>query len=931
MKRVQFRFLFTLVAAIGILLPLTVTADSHGDSETKATKVATVEGITEYRLDNGLRFLLFPDRSKETITVNITYMVGSRHEAYGETGMAHLLEHLVFKGTPNHPDIASELTERGSAPNGSTGFDRTNYFETLKATDDNLEWALDLEADRMVNSYVSAEDLETERTVVRNEWERGENSPPYVLRKRLRSTAFTWHNYGNSVIGSRSDIENVPIQRLKDFYRKYYQPDNAILVVAGKFEVDRAIELVEQKFGVIPAPDRSGDNLIYDTYTREPAQDGERSVTLQRIGEVQLAYAGWHVPAAAHPTSAAFDVLASVLGDYVSGRLHKRVVKNGWAARSWAFTDQGGRDPGLFISAVEVRKHGDLELATRAMLDIVAGIATDEPPTEEEVNRVKTKALSNFELAFNDPQSIALSISNWAAQGDWRLMFLWRDNMEALEVEDVAQVAKDHLLDSNRTIATFLPTEETPPRVEVPEAPDIMELVSAYEGREAIAEGEDFDPSPMNIENRTEYLTLSSGVRVALLAKENRGDEVRFSVALPHGAEEGLMGLSETASLAGSMLMRGTANRDREQIQDRLAELKAQGSVGGGATGLTGNFRTVRESLPDVLELMKELLREPSFDAGEFDVLLQSRITDIEESMSEPRYLASIHLRQHTNPYPKGHPWYPATAEERLETLRSTSLDDVKEFAANFHGTTEMSRVAVVGDFDRDVVVPLLEDVFSGWESPASYHRVENKYFGMEGLELDVEAPDKENAVMYAFLQMPIGTEHEDYPALEAGNYLLGGGFLSSRLATRIRQNEGWSYGVGSGINSSEPDELSSFFGQAIFAPQNADNVKMAFLEEIQKVLDDGYSEDEVAGGVKGMLDGRQRRRASDSTIARMLLSNMYLGRTMDWVVDYESRLAAVTPESILEAMREHLTIDNISIVRAGDFAGVKADADDGE
>ena len=206
-----------------------------GTQPGEPTEVASVEGITEYRLDNGLRVLLFPDRSKQQITVNITYLVGSRHEGYGETGMAHLLEHLVFKGTPKHPDIAAELTERGAFPNGTTWFDRTNYFETFPATDDNLEWALDLEADRMINSFIAAEDLESEMTVVRNEWERSENNPTRVLQQRVMSAAYDWHNYGNATIGARADIEQVPIDRLQAFYRKYYQPDNAVLVVAGAF------------------------------------------------------------------------------------------------------------------------------------------------------------------------------------------------------------------------------------------------------------------------------------------------------------------------------------------------------------------------------------------------------------------------------------------------------------------------------------------------------------------------------------------------------------------------------------------------------------------------------------------------------------------------------------------------------------------------
>ena len=242
----------------------------------KPEKVTSVEGITEYRLANGLRVLLFPDPTKPTITVNITYQVGSGHESYGETGMAHLLEHLVFKGTPNHPNIPQELTAHGARPNGSTWFDRTNYFETFGATDVNLEWALDLEADRMINSYIAKKDLDSEMTVVRNELERGENDPASILEERVLSTAFLWHNYGKSTIGATSDLENVPIDRLQGFYRTFYQPDNAVLLVAGKFDEAKTLELVNRIFGKIPKPTRA----LPTFYTLDPTQDGERSVTL---------------------------------------------------------------------------------------------------------------------------------------------------------------------------------------------------------------------------------------------------------------------------------------------------------------------------------------------------------------------------------------------------------------------------------------------------------------------------------------------------------------------------------------------------------------------------------------------------------------------------------------------------------------------------
>src|SRR5258705_11810655 len=218
--------------------------------------VTSVEGINEYRLANGLRVLMFPDQSKQTMTVNITYLVGSATENYGETGMAHLLEHLVFKGTPKHTNIPQELTSHGTRPNGTTWSDRTNYFETFAATDENLNWALDLESDRMVNSFIAKKDLDSEMTVVRNEFELGENSPFNVLLERSMAASYIWHNYGKTTIGARSDIENVPIERLQAFYRNYYQPDNVVLLVAGKFDEQKKLGLVDKYFSPIPRPTR---------------------------------------------------------------------------------------------------------------------------------------------------------------------------------------------------------------------------------------------------------------------------------------------------------------------------------------------------------------------------------------------------------------------------------------------------------------------------------------------------------------------------------------------------------------------------------------------------------------------------------------------------------------------------------------------------
>ncbi|MEO2035874.1 MAG: pitrilysin family protein, partial [Planctomycetaceae bacterium] len=208
--------------------------------------VRSIEGITEYQLENGLQILLLPDVSRPTVTVNLTVLVGSRNEGYGEAGMAHLLEHMLFRGTPTHDDIPRLLKERGAEFNGTTWLDRTNYYETMPASEKNLEFALALEADRMINSSILKEDLDAEMTVVRNEFERGENSPFRVLMQRMMGAAFEWHNYGKSTIGNRADIERVPVENLREFYRRFYQPDNAVLVIAGQFDAEQALKLTTQ-------------------------------------------------------------------------------------------------------------------------------------------------------------------------------------------------------------------------------------------------------------------------------------------------------------------------------------------------------------------------------------------------------------------------------------------------------------------------------------------------------------------------------------------------------------------------------------------------------------------------------------------------------------------------------------------------------------
>jgi len=874
--------------------------------------VASVEGITEYRLDNGLRVLVFPDTSKATITVNMTYLVGSRQEGSGERGMAHLLEHMVFKGSPLHKDIPAELTSHGARPNGSTDWDRTNYFETFQATDENLKWALDLESDRMVNSFIRKADLDSEMTVVRNEFESGENNPIGVLFQRTLAAAYVWHPYGRAVIGNKADIENVPIDKLKAFYQKYYQPDNAVLMVAGKVEPATLLPLIASCFEKIPKPAR----VLETTYTQEPTQDGERDITVRRVGDTYGILSAYHIPAGSDKDFAVIEVINSILSDDPSGRLYKALVDNKKAARVMGFPLQT-KEPGVVLFGAMLSKQDSMEDARKITIDTVEALAK-EPPSKEEVDRARTRLLKDIDLELRNSESIGLDMSEWSAQGDWRLLYVDRDRIKQVTPEDVKRVAATYFKSSNRTVGEFIP-DPKPDRAEIPALPNVDGMVKDYKGDAVMAQGEVFDSSPANIEARVKRFQLASGMRVSLLSKKTRGSSVNAVINLHFGTVESLMGRDVAGSIAVDTLIRGTKEHNRQQIQDELDRLKAQVQIFGGAQNLTVNIETGRDSLPAVLKLVAEILREPAFPEQEFEQIRKQQLTQADSSKSEPQVMAFTTMQRTLYPYPKGDVRLMMTPEEDTEQLTKLKLDDVKSFYTKFAGASH-GDMAIVGDFDADAAAAEAKELFGSWKSDAPYERILYSYKKIEAADKVLDAPDKANAVFTAGLRLPLSDEDADYPAMVLGNYMLGGGFISSRLATRIRQKEGLSYGIGSQFTASEKEKNASFRVFAIAAPQNVAKVQTAVIEELSKAVKDGFTPEELTRAKSGWLQSRQVARAEDAGLARSLASHDYNERTLAWDADLETKVSALTADQIKQALAANIKPQDISFAKAGDW-----------
>jgi len=889
------------------------SAPSASVAPAAPAQVREVEGVHEYRLANGLQVLLIPDASKPTVTVNVTYRVGSRLEGYGETGMAHLLEHLMFKSTKSMASVSTELSKRGMQFNGSTTADRTNYFETFPADPAQLAWALRTEAERMTQAKVIKTDLDSEMTVVRNEMESGENNPFRILMEKTNAAAFQWHAYGKDTIGARSDVENVNIPHLQAFYRKYYQPDNATLVVAGAFEPARVLAEIAHDFGRLPRPTR----VLEPSYTVEPVQDGERAVTLRRVGGEQDLFATYHVPSIASPELPAFEIIATALGDQSNGRLHKRLVEAGLATQAFAWVTRS-TDPGQFNVGAMLKKDDDLDAAQKVFLATVEGLQA-EPITADELKRTQLQLDKEFDQLLASPQALCLALSEAIAGGDWRLLFLQRDRVDAITLEQVNAAAAAWIKPSNRTLGRFIPTD-TPDRTPLATRADPGQALAGFKPRAAVGAGESFDSSPASLDKRSQVVTLPNGLKLALLPKKTKGGTVEVQFELHFGTLDNLRGKVGAGNAAGIILGTGTETKTRAQLGDAFDALKTDWELTGSASSGHASLKTRRDTLVPALELLAEAMRKPSFSPSEYEQGRRQAIQAAEKSGEEPAGVAGVALGRALSRYAVGDPRYVPTFAEQVAELQATTLDDAIAFYRDYWGA-DHAQMAVVGDFDAAQVQATVTRLFGDWKSKAAYARIPLPASDVLGQHLVAPLKDKANAVVIGQLPLKLQDTDADYPALTAAVHVLGGGEFGSRLTARIRQKDGLSYTVGAGLGASahEPSGSIEFF--AIYAPQNRVRVEAGFAEELARFVKDGITAEELASAKQAILAQRVTARTSDAAVAGGWVLKLDQGRTFAWSAQQDAALAALTVDQVNAAIRKWVVPANIDWSLAGSFA----------
>ena len=880
-------------------------------------QVESFRGLTQYRLkSNGMTILLAQDRSSPVFTFMVVYRVGSRNEAPGNTGSAHLLEHMIFnKSTENfgrargHKTFQEVLYEAGAdagSSNMTTWYDRMNGYSTLPS--DKLELAMKIEADRLGRGLILDSERQSEMSVVRNEFEIGENNPVQALFKATVAAAITAHPYHWSTIGYRSDIEGVTTEKLKEHYKTYFWPNNAEAILVGDFDVERALALFDREFGGF----KRSPHEIPKVITTEPPQEGERRVQVRRPGTLGLVMMGYMRPGALHPDYITVEVLSSILADGVNSRLYRALVDTGLATNVGSFNFLLQDPYPLIVNATLApgKTHQEVEAAIKAAVaDVVAKGVTDA-----EVKRAQQQIEVSVIRARDGTYNFARTLGEAVASSNWKKFLTYVDEVKAVGAADIQRVAARYLVADQTTVGWFIPAQvgKRPEMANVPPATTPPPAIDVASDAKPVAA-----PVKRSFASRTVRKVLANGIILDVVENRAvptvaiRGIAVAGNTAAPPGKPA-------LAALTAKMLQRGTVTRTKEQIGALLDDVGATRAYAIALNETAINANGMARDLPLLLDVISDELRNPAFGAEELAKAKKELETDYLRADDNTSQRALERLSQLV--YPREHPYHFHGRAEKVASVAAITEAELREFhRARYTGANII--LAVVGDVDAAKTVALVEKALGGIARGArlSFSKVARVSPPATAVREPVTMRGKANMNLVFGTASGLRRLDPDYEAALVANAALGQTALSSRLGRRVRDTEGLSYHLYSRYAYS--DELDGlWFTDVNVAPQNLAKAMKSAREVIDQYVREGATDAEVEAQKSFFAGNYQVNLGSNAGIANALVQAEKLGFGPRYLDEYPGRIRAVTTAQANAAMKKYFAADRLNVIVAGDL-----------
>jgi zinc protease len=891
------------------------------------TFVRTVGGISEYTLDgNGLTVLLMPEHSSPTLTFMVTYRVGSKNEVTGTTGATHLLEHLMFKGTEKFlrskgTGVDQLLEKTGAIYNATTWLDRTNYYQNLGS--EHLPMVVEMEADRMRNLLLLESDRAPEMTVVRNEFERGENNPFQALIKEIFQAGFVAHPYHHSTIGWRSDIEKVSIEKLREFYDTFYWPNNATVSVIGDFQTPAALGLIKKFYGAIPKSPKP----IPQLYTEEPEQTGARRVTVKRSGQLGVVAVGHKMPAATHPDYAAYAVLSSILTDGKNSRLYKAITDKNLSTGVQNFSGFN-HDTTMHIVFAPLAPGAKHEEVEKIVVDEIERLKKDGV-TAAEVSAAVAKSLADSTFQRDGSFAIAGNLNECIAAGDWSLFYSIDEAAKKVTAADVQRVANQYMNIDQSTTGWFVPT--TPGGASGPKKPAAKPALSdgPYYYR---TPGVDFASvdAPLARGDADTAAPAVAGAKIAPNAVRTRiagldviayptgaKDIVTIRASLPAGDAFAGEGNPAIPTLTGMLLDQGTTKQDKFAIAEKLESVGATISFSVDTQVVTVNAKSLKKDAALVIGLIAEQLRTPALSAAEFEKAKKQYAGSLKRRTENTDFRAADAFTRAV--YPLGHPNRDPAPDDMLAAIESAKLEDVVAFHKKYYGPDHLTLV-VVGDLDLPLIQKELGTAFAGWTGGAALIRPAKATMTDAAKDQNVFMADKTSVSIVLGQASGLKYNDPDYQALRVGTAILGSGF-TGRLMANVRDKEGLTYGIGSSL-AKDTFSDGEWKITATFAPALLDKGIESTKRQLKSWYEAGATADEVERRKSNLVGSFKVGLATTDGLAGAMLSAVHRGYDLNWLDEYPAKINALTTEQVNGAIKKYLKPENMYLIKAGTIPG---------
>ena len=856
-------------------------------------------GIKEYTMtSNGLRVLLKQDNTAPVATFMVTYEVGSRNEAIGYTGSTHLLEHLMFKGsrkfnTKKGNSVFQTLQSLGARMNATTWLDRTNYFAVLPS--EHLETLIEIEADRMRNAYIKEEDRQSEMTVVRNEFERGQNSPSGVLDENIWATAYQAHPYHHSTIGWKEDIENVSIERLREFYDTFYWPNNATAIAIGDFTEKDALSMIKKHFGKI----RKSTKPIPEVYTAEPKQEGIRTITLKRAGQQGIVGVAHKTPAATHPDAPAFMVLSSILSSGKNSRFYKNITDKGLTTSVYIW-DSLFRDPGLFTVYANLSPDVDHKTVEKAVVDEYEKIKKDGV-SDEEVKNAQTQLIASMKFRQDGSYAIASGLNEAIASGDWTLYTTYNEKIGTVTKEDVQRIVKEYFKEDLSTIGYFIPLGAGGQNKKLAtKAKDLENMkLKHYSEEEELLSSKVVDTEPVE---GVRLLTLKRGSGVVTLTGSMLGGDI-------YASEN-----ARTADMVAAMLDQGTTNMTKFEISAQLESAGARlGFFNGQArVGFSGKF--LSEDTKMVFDLLADQLKNPLFAEEDLNKAKKRQVANYKRSKESTRGNATNNMLKAF--YGTGHQNSPTDPDKAIEEIKKITPKNLKDFHSKNYGAGTMVIVAV-GDVDHNSLESLIKEGFEGWKKSPLQEKKEDGTANKVSDKVYVTMQDKTSTDFLVGTALGIDRYHPDYLPLYVATHTLGGNF-SARLMQTVRVKEGLTYGINSSMRGFGNGNDGYWMVGGTFSPKLLSKGESSTLREIKKWSEEGITQKELDITKSTLTGGFQVGFDSTGGLAGGILDAIIVHGDLTYLDSYPERIKAITLDEANTAISKYIFFDDLYQVAAG-------------